>query len=124
MIDVELLRDKGIAVITPEGRLEASDFERVGHEINPYLKQNGKLNGLLVQAKSFPGWADFAALTTHIRFVKDHHRLVRRVAIVSDSLASKIMPALAQHFVSAEIRHFGFDERQQAIAWLEAAASA
>ena len=26
MIDVELLRDKGIAVITPEGRLEASDF--------------------------------------------------------------------------------------------------
>src|SRR6478609_6492088 len=98
MLDVELLRDKGIAVITPEGKLEASDFERVGHVVDPFLEENGMLNGLLVQARSFPGWADFAALSTHIRFVKDHHRRVRRVAIVSDSPVLKVMPVLARHF--------------------------
>ena len=120
MLDVELLRDKGIAVLTPEGKLEASDFERVGHVVDPFLEENGRLNGLLLQARSFPGWADFAALSTHMKFVRDHQRLVRRVAIVSDSPVLKVLPALAQHFVAAEIRNFGFDEKQQAMAWLEA----
>jgi len=121
MIRVELLRDKGIVIVMPEGRLEASDFDRIGAEVDPFIKANGKLNGVMIYTASFPGWADFAALVTHIRFVKDHHRNIRRVAAVSDSSFLKIMPAVARHFAAAEIRHFPFAEKERALVWLEAA---
>jgi hypothetical protein len=119
MLDVQLLRDKGIVILTPEGRLQASDFERVGREVDPFVEEHGMLKGLLVHARAFPGWADFAALTTHIRFVRDHHRKVARIAAVSDSAVLKIMPKIAEHFVAAEIRHFPSDEMELAVAWLE-----
>jgi hypothetical protein len=120
MLHVELLRDRGIVILTPEGKLEASDFERVGREVDPFIDANGMLSGLMVCAKTFPGWADFAALITHIRFVRDHHRKIRRIAAVSDSEFAKIMPAIAKHFVAADLRHFPFDAKEQALAWLEA----
>jgi hypothetical protein len=120
MLNIELLPDRGIVILTAEGKLEASDFERVGRKVDPIIDANGMLNGLMIHAKAFPGWADFAALITHVRFVRDHHHSVRRIAAVSDSEFAKIMPAIARHFVAAELRHFPFDERELALAWLEA----
>ena len=119
MLEVELLEDRGIAVITPQGKLEASDFERIGREIDPFIETHDRLNGLMVRAENFPGWADFSALVKHVQFIKDHHRRVRRVAIVSDAGFLKIVPAIAQHFVAAEIRQYPFGEIDRAFAWLE-----
>ena len=121
MLNIQLLHDQGVAVITPEGKLEASDFERVAQDIDPFIKKHGTLNGLMIYAASFPGWEDFAALVGHIRFIKDHHRNIRRVAAVSDNELLKIAPMIAKHFVSAEIRHFPFSERANALAWLASA---
>ena len=119
MLNVELLSDRGIAILTPEGKLEASDFERVRREIDPFIETHDRLNGLMVHAKNFPGWADFAALISHIRFIKDHHQDIRRVALVSDGGILKIVPVIAGHFAAAEIRQFSFDETDSALAWLE-----
>ena len=119
MLEVQLFQDKGVAVLSPHGRLEASDFANVGAKVDPYIEAHGKLNGLMIYAEAFPGWADFAAFVTHIRFVKDHHVNIRRIAVVSDSEILKIMPAVAKHFVAAEIRHFPSDQKDAALAWLE-----
>ena len=67
MIKSELLKDKGVLVVSPIGRLEASDFEHLAEEIDPYIKQNGRLHGLMVYTEFFPGWADFAALISHLK---------------------------------------------------------
>ena len=48
MIKSELLKDKGVLVVSPIGRLEASDFEHLAEEIDPYIEQNGRLHGLMV----------------------------------------------------------------------------
>lgn len=40
----------------------------------------------MIQAGSFPGWESFAALVSHMRFVRDHHRSIGKVAAVSDSI--------------------------------------
>jgi hypothetical protein len=120
MLNVDLIRDKGIAIISPNGKLEASDFERVGHVVDPFIEAHGMLDGLLIRADSFSGWADFAALVTHVRFVRDHHRKVRRIAAVSDNAFLKVLPAIAEHFVAAEIRHFPIAEIEPAMDWLEA----
>ena len=120
MITFELLRDKGILILSPDGPLKETDFERVAQEIDPYITANGKLRGIMIVAKAFPGWDSFAALTSHLEFVRDHHRKVARIAAVTDSEFLRIMPHIAKHFVSAEIRQFPADQSAEAMAWLEA----
>ncbi len=123
MIHFELLRSQGILIVTPQGPLEKADFELVGKEVDPFIASKGKLAGLMIYAKSFPGWMNFEALLSHLKFVGEHQRHIGRVAAVTDSEFLKIMPSIVAHFVNAEVKHFGFDEKEQALAWLEAAAS-
>ncbi len=120
MIAFELLRDRGILILSPGGPLEKADFEQLAQEIDPFIEANGKLTGLMIVAKAFPGWDSFGALVSHLKFVRDHHRRVERVAAVTDSEFLKIMPHIAQHFVSAQIRQFPSVQKTEALAWLEA----
>ncbi len=119
MLRFELIRDKGILVVVPEGALEAEDFRRVAAEVDPWIDKNGPLKGLLVKALSFPGWEDFAGLIEHLKFVRDHHRRIGRVAAVTDSGFVKAASAVAGHFAHPEIRRFAPDEEAAAMAWLE-----
>jgi hypothetical protein len=121
MIKIEWRGEHNILIITPEGRLEAKDFVRLAQEVDPYLEEHGQLKGLLIQAESFPGWQDFAALLSHLRFVKSHHEQVRKVAAVTDSGFLSILPQVANHFIKAEIRHFSLHDKQSALAWIEGA---
>jgi SpoIIAA-like len=121
MLSHELLRPHGILILRPEGSLEATDFQRVAAEIDPYIEANGKLEGVMIDAASFPGWKDFAGLFAHLKFVKDHHRRIEKVAVVSDSSVLTLAPKFAGHFVQAEIRHFSHAQRQDAIQWLREA---
>ena len=118
MLKYELLRDDGILVLKPDGALEASDFERVARELDPYIEERGDLRGLLIEAESFPGWGDFAAFVSHLRFIRDHHHHIARVAAVSDGAFLSIAPHIASYFVNAEVRHFEFASRDAAFAWL------
>ena len=119
MIHFELLRDRGILIVTPQGPLEKMDFELVGKEVDPFIAAKGQLTGLMIYARSFPGWKDFEGLLSHFKFVGEHHRLIKRVAAVADSEFLTIMPSIITHFVHAEVKHFGFDEKERALAWLE-----
>ncbi len=119
MIDFELLRDRGILIITPQGPLEKVDFELVGKEVDPFIAAKGNLTGLMINARSFPGWKNFEALLSHFKFVSEHQRKIERVAAVTDSEFLAIMPSIVRHFVHAEVKHFSFDEKERALAWLE-----
>jgi hypothetical protein len=118
MLNHELLRDQGILILRPQGPLEAGDFTSLASVVDPYLQEHGTLRGIMVDAPSFPGWDSFAALVSHLRFVRDHHRLIGKVAAVSDSPILSAAPHLAKHFVKAEIRHFRSGDRAAALAWL------
>jgi len=119
MIHFELLRDRNILIITPDGPLEKADFEKLAREIDPFIAAKGKLAGVMVYARSFPGWESFGAFVAHLKFVADHHRQIERIAAVTDSRLLKIVPRIAGHFVQAEIRQFDFAEKDHALAWLE-----
>ena len=118
MVDHELLRAEGIMILRPNGSLGAADFEGLAQEIDPYIETNGKLNGLMLDADSFPGWKDFAALIAHLKFVRDHHRKIQKVAVVSDSGFLAVAPRFASHFVQADLRHFPQSQGGAALAWL------
>lgn len=119
MIHHELLRDEGILIVTPEGPLESMDFEVLAREVDPYIEEEGKLNGLMIYAESFPGWDNFAALVSHVKFVKHHHQNIRKVAAVTDSGFLSILPRVASHFVHADVRHFGYRDKEGALNWLK-----
>src|SRR3954454_22036291 len=119
MVRFELLRDRRILLITPEGALQRADFERLAKELDPLIAANGKLVGVMIHAESFSGWKSFGALVSHLKFVADHHRQIERVAAVSNSGFLKIVPRIASHFVQASIRHFDPSEKEHALAWLE-----
>lgn len=118
MLDYELLSDKGILIVTPHGPLEREDFERVSQAVDEYIVKNGTLCGLMIYVDSFPGWDDFDALMSHIRFVRDNSADFDRVAAVTDSKFLTIMPKIVDRFVSAEVRHFDHEARDAAMTWL------
>ena len=95
MLDFELLRDKGILIVTPDGPLEKAGFERVAKEVDPYLAKDGMLRGMILYAQAFPGWDSFAALSAHFKFMRDHQRKIERLAVVTDSDLLKKMPHIA-----------------------------
>ena len=119
MIHYELLRERGVLTLKPEGALRAEDFVALAGTVGPYIEQHGELNGPMIEAGSFPGWEGFAALVSHLRFVRDNHRRIRRIAVVSDTKLLALAPKLASHFVSAEVRTFDVADRAAALAWLE-----
>jgi hypothetical protein len=119
MLTFELLRDKGILVVRPGAPLRAEDFQSLAATVDPYVTERGRLAGLLIDAPSFPGWDNFGALVEHLRFVRDHHRKITRVAAVTDSGFLKVMPRIAEHFAHPEIKVFGGAEKARALDWLE-----
>ncbi len=118
MLNVEMDHKSGIAVLTPEGALSESDFTAAAKVIDPYIESHGQLNGLIVSTKDFPGWDSFASLAGHIRFVKGHHEKLSHVALVTDSKLGNVAEKIAGHFLSAEIRHFPYDQYSEAKNWV------
>jgi hypothetical protein len=121
MLQFELLRDAGVLIVEPKEALTAEDFRAVSRAVDPYIGENGKLTGLLLEAPSFPGWDSWSALTEHMRFIRDHHRKIERVAAVTDSTILALAPKIAEHFAHPEFRVFRSGERANALAWLKGA---
>jgi hypothetical protein len=118
MLSVDLDEENGIATLEPGSVLTKSDFKSVATVLDPYIEKTGRLNGLVIHTKSFPGWDSFAALFTHLRFVKDHHKNISRVAFSTDSVIGNLAEVIASHFVSAEIKRFSYQEIENARLWV------
>jgi hypothetical protein len=120
MVDFVLLQSERILLLRPTGKLEAADFAKIAQQIDPWIEAKGKLHGIMIDAESFPGWKNFSALIAHLRFVRDHHRKIEKIAVVSDSTFLSYAPKIASHFVKADLRHFAHSQRDEALAWLQA----
>ncbi len=118
MLTYQILENENIVVIEPKGPLSEADFRDLTRDVDLHLVRTETLKGVLIHATEFPGWDTMGTMITHLQFVRDHHSLVKRVALASDSSMSTITPHLVDHFVGAEVKGFSFDERDEAMAWL------
>lgn len=118
MVEFEMDRDRAILTIRPKGPLSESDFGQAAAMADPVIAERGRLNGLIIEASRFPGWESLAGALSHFRFVRDHHKHIRRVAVVSDDTLLKIAPHISSHFVSAEMRQFPASDYEQAKGWI------
>lgn len=53
--------------------------------------------------------------------MKDHHRKIAKIAIITDSKAASVAESLANHFISAQINHYDFAAKASARTWLQQA---
>ncbi len=118
MFGIELDRESAIAVVEINGELREKDFDSIASVIDPYIKEHGKLNGLIINTKEFPGWESFGAMIKHFKFVKSHEKELSKVALVTDSAIGGLAEIFAKHFVSASIKHFDFNEFTAAEDWI------
>jgi hypothetical protein len=118
MLEHRLDTANSILYLRPTSSLEKEDFAQLAKLVDPHIAQSGDLAGLVVEAPKFPGWDSFGALAAHMRFVRDHHQHIRKIALVTDSAMGNVAQRLASHFVAAEIRHFSSGEIDAANRWI------
>ena len=119
MLDYHLDKTSGVLTLEPKGPLTVSDFTALTAEVDGYLATHKSLVGLLLSVEHLPGWESFAALVQHIKFVRDHHKRVERIAVLTDDSLVKIAPEIAAHFAHPEFRVFSSSDRAGAVNWLQ-----
>ncbi|MCA9506987.1 MAG: STAS/SEC14 domain-containing protein [Myxococcales bacterium] len=109
--------NKKILLVSISGPLRADSFDILSQTVDPWLQEGNQLNGIVIHAHKFPGWENLGALFRHIKFIKNHHKKVHRIAICADGAMSSLVPNIAKHFVKAQVKHFESKELEQAKKW-------
>ncbi len=118
MIQHEMHPDTGILIVKPQGPLAAEDFEAIARDADGYIESHGALNGLVICAKKFPGYKNTQGLLSHLRFVRGHHRNIKKVAFVSDSPFFKVASRLVGRCVQPNVKHFRYKHEDSAMNWI------
>jgi len=123
MIEHRLDTANSILYLRPESALTAADFAQLAATVDPHIGAHGDLAGILIEVSAFPGWDSLGAMAAHFRFVRDHHKRIRKIAIVTDAALGTVAEKLASHFVAATIRHFQAGQMEAAQRWILGQAS-
>ena len=118
MIEFNLDTTASVLYIRPKSALEKSDFAQLSQTVDPHIEKTGGLEGVLVEAATFPGWSTLGALIQHMRFVRDHQKYIKKIAIVTDSAIGNVAENIAAHFIAADIKHFRAGELEAAKRWI------
>jgi len=122
-VTFRMMPERGVLVVEPHGRLQVQDFDALDAAADTWIESaEGLLKGIVVHAHQFPGWDNLGSVLRHLRFVRDHHRKIRRVALAVDGTVAQITPALVDHFVQAEVKQFSAADLEAAIVWAGARA--
>ena len=120
MIEHTLDAANSILYLRPKSSLEKNDFAQLAKTVDPYIEKTGALAGIIIEFSAFPGWDSIGAMAAHLRFVRDHHKRVRKIGIVTDSKLGSVAENLASHFVAAEIKQFPAGQATAARQWITA----
>jgi hypothetical protein len=118
MIEHTIDTAHSILYVRPKSSLAQGDFVQLAKTVDPYIEETGDLAGLIIEVSMFPGWESLGAMAAHFRFVRDHHKHIKKVGLVTDSALGNVAQYLASHFVAAEIRHFSAGELEAAKQWV------
>jgi len=118
MLNIEIDESLNLAILSPQDQLTEADFQRAANIVDPYIESGESLKGLVIATESFPGWESFQAMVSHIQFVRDHHRKIGKVALVTDSVAGNLAESVGAHFISAQVNHFPYADLDEAKRWV------
>jgi hypothetical protein len=117
MLNIDIDTEKSLVTLKPTTALSEDDFARLTTQVDDYIEQSHKSPNIMIVADSFPYWDSFKAMGAHVKFVREHHKQVKKVAIVGDSLVLSVMPSMGNLFVAAEVKHFSTAQLEEARKW-------
>ena len=79
MIEYNLDTEHSILHVQPKSAIEQDDFVKLAKAVDPHIEATGGLAGLIIETPSFPGWKSFGAMVNQFRFVRDHHKRIKRI---------------------------------------------
>ena len=109
----------GVLVLQPKGALQMEDFVKLAEKVDHYLLNHERLHSVVIHSKDFPGWTNFSALLSHLRFVRQHHEKVEKIALVTDTALADAAKVILDHFIKAELKHFAYSDYSNALAWAQ-----
>lgn len=116
-ISLRMIAETGVLVVDVSQPLRTQDFDAIALTADTWIEAQGRLNGLVIHTRAFPGWENLGALLHHVRFIRDHHRKVGRIALAADSKMAHIAPRIGEHFIHAEVKVFSYEDVDAAIVW-------
>ena len=116
MLNVQI--DGDVLAVRPDGPITREDVATLTRAADEYLADHPKITGVMVETRTFPGFASVGAFADYARFIADHHAHVRRLALVTDSALAPVAEFMANHVVGVQMRHYPFAEGAAAQAWL------
>ncbi len=116
-VSYRIVPTSGVMVVEVHQALRTQDFDALALAADVWIEAHGGLQGFVIHARAFPGWENLESVLRHVRFVRDHQRKIRRVALVVDSAMATIAPLLGDHFIQAELKSFAYDKLEDAITW-------
>lgn len=117
MIDLDQSHPEFV-ILRPEGALTEDDFVKLSEAIDSRINETDRVPNLVICVDRLPHWASIGALARHFHFVKEHQKIVKKVAVVGDSPLLSVAPEIANHFVSATVRRFPSHKLEDAKAWV------
>ncbi len=119
MIELIPLPMDNVIGVRLSGKMEEADIEKTVKAIEEKLTVHDKVN-IYAEVESFNG-ISFDALVADIKFAFPHLRDFEKKAVVSEKHWIKNLVAIGDKlFPSVEVRHFSFDERDEALKWIQA----
>src|SRR6185436_696339 len=118
MIDHSFDAAQSVLHLRPNSALSKGDFEQIAKTVDPHIEKKGPLAGIIIEFSAFPGWDSLGAMAAHLRFVRDHHKQVRKIAVVTDAKLGAVAEKLASHFVAATIKHSPAGQADAATQWI------
>lgn len=110
---------KGVMYFKPLGEITSEDFEYLGMLMDPYIKREKDLKGLIIDTSSFRGYEDFEAFITHFKFVMGHQKHIKKLAILTDSDLVTLAEKIGSIFINAEVKRFEVADKEKAFEWIE-----
>lgn len=117
-LNCHLDEENSLLTVEIKDALSEDDFKILVQIVDPFIAKNGNLKGIILHVKQFPYWENLNGLVSHFSFVKNHHRKIKKVALVADGILPGLVPKLAKHFIKAEIKHFAYDELKEGKSWI------
>ena len=110
--------DDDVFRVQPWGPITREDVATLTRTVDEYLVDHSKITGVMVETRTFPGFASVGAFADYARFIANHHARVRRLALVTNSALAPVAEFMANYVVGIEMRHFRVADATAALAWL------
>ncbi len=114
---VQINSKENIIYITVENKLTNHDFDKIVPIVNQKIMAHGMIR-LYYEMKNYKGWT-FQAFWRDLYMDLKYRNKVDKIAMVGEKSWEKWLSDAIKPFSGAEVRFYGFPQKEEALAWIE-----